>query len=623
MGDGEESSGVRGDGQLAHDPADGGTSETSNTYEDAVENGDVPNEANAQGSANGGLEGPSHQRGDAAHPPLRHPDEAAHLPLRHPDEAAHLPLRQPDEAAHLPLRQPGDAAHLPRTTLRNRFCKSAPSAAPPGAPQGKEEDPPKDESEKEQIPSELECAICMKLLIIPVTIPCGHNFCRDCLEKAKEYKNACPLCRSNMGDKKNINILLADLIKEKYPLTYAKRVEEMEMIKREKEKKILKERFDAIKNSSVIPLFKVPLVFGPYFPGEVFDLNIYNEKFIDLIELISSERTFAITSSKDKSNHGDEKMYGIHVKILEQNKTNQVFCIKCVANFRVILYNIIHFHQYENYIASHSPLFDESISLNFFEYNLLRAGSGVGGGSGVSGVSGVSGGKGANGAGASPPEEGTCTCKCNCATPAAPTHGTTAECANQSTTDVGKKKVEDLKKLLNTIEVEDDINAISSYYDRYRSIISGSTDTNDYHVYNAVNYYSCVIFSRICLLCIRYQLNRFGNAGIRLFNSKFRNVKLTSSEPSNEELENFSYCLSSAIISRSILKWRWFKTTNTTERLESITQYFLKKKNKSILALDNSRSPIIHRLFMLDSISSSLLILVFISVIIFVKYFLY
>ncbi|ANQ08125.1 Uncharacterized protein PCOAH_00025590 [Plasmodium coatneyi] len=601
MGDGEESNGVRDEGQLAHDPADGGTSETSNVYEDAMENGDAPN-------------------GDGAQHRL------------------------------------DDAAHLPTTTVRNRFCRNAPNAddaekchkGKPDVktvPQQKELDPPKDESEKEHIPSELECAICMKLLIIPVTIPCGHNFCRDCLEKAKEYKNTCPLCRSNMGDKKNINILLADLIKEKYPLTYAKRVEEMEMIKREKEKKILKERFDAIKNSSVIPLFKVPLVSGPYFPGEVFDLNIYNEKFIDLIELISSERTFAITSSKDKSDNGDEKMYGIHVKILQQNKTNQVLCIKCVANFRVILYNIIHFHQYENYIASHSPLFDESISLNFFEYNLLRGckgAAGAGAGPGSSPDSSPCAGnhcdhccKGLK-CNSNCTKEGSSSCDkqrggnttseggtCKCAVSGTSSMGMNRECTNQTTVDLGKKKVEELKKLLNRIELEDDINSISSYYDQCRSIMSNPTDTNDYNVYNAVNYYACIIFSRICLLCIRYQLNRFGNAGIRLFNSKFRNVKLTCSEPSNQELENFSYSLSSAIISRSILKWRWFKTTNTTERLESITQYFLKKKNKSILALDNSRSPIIHRLFMLDSISSSLLILVFISVIIFVKYFLY
>ncbi|CXI43487.1 RING zinc finger protein, putative [Plasmodium berghei] len=463
----------------------------------------------------------------------------------------------------------------------------------------------KKDNEK-QISSDLECVICMKLLIMPVTIPCGHNFCRDCLEKAKEYNGTCPLCRSCMGDKQNVNILLAELIKEKYPKEYAKRLKEIEIIRIEKEKKVLQERFDAIKNSSMIPIFKAPLSFGPYFPGEIFQINIYNKKFIDLIELVSNEGIFAITSNNNKHN---DKMYGIHVKILERNDTTQAFIFKCVANYRVILYNIIYFSQYDYDIASHSPLFDESIPVNFFDYNLNVLPD------------------------VTKPETKAITSNTT-ASIISSTNTSNIKCRKESKYNLIDEeiiKLDALKKLLNKIEVEDDIKSISFYYEQYKDIVYNAKDisTNTSHadinnpIYAAQKYYSCIIFSRICLLCIKYQLNRFGNAGVRLFNTKFRNIKLTSSEPSNEELESFSFSLSSAIISRSIQKWSWFKTTNTTERLESITQYFLKKKNKSILALDNSRSPIIHRFFMLDSISSSLLILVFVSFVVFVKYFFY
>ncbi|CRG96281.1 RING zinc finger protein, putative [Plasmodium gallinaceum] len=419
----------------------------------------------------------------------------------------------------------------------------------------------------EKISSEVECSICMKLLIVPVTIPCGHNFCRDCLEKVKEYKNSCPLCRSNMGDKKNINILLGELIKEKYPITYAKRLEEIENLKREKENKIMKQRNDAIKNASIIPIFKIPLIFGPYFPGEVFSLTIYNLKFINFIQFISPEGVFAITSSK--KNNDNDKMYGIHVKILEQKNTNQVFYIKCLANFRVVLYNLTHFIEYDNYVANHYPIFDEVMHINLIEYNLWEYNN------------------------------------------------------NKSNMiNIGMDIIHNLKRLLIQVENEEDVNLISDYYRHFKNI-TNNMEISDSTISSVIRYFSCVILSRICLLCIKKQLNRFGKSGIRLFNNKFRNLKLASSEPSTEELEIFSYSLSSAIISKSLLKWKWFKTTDTSERLESITQYFLKKKNKSILALDNSRSPIIHRLFMLDSITSSLSILIFILTIIFVKYFVY
>ncbi|SOV78085.1 RING zinc finger protein, putative [Plasmodium sp. gorilla clade G3] len=475
---------------------------------------------------------------------------------------------------------------------------------------------------EEKIPSEVECAICMKLLIVPVTIPCGHNFCRDCIEKAKEYKNLCPLCRSNMGDKKNINLLLGELIKQKYPLTYSKRLEEIENIKLEQEKKVIKERIHAINNSSIIPIFKAPLIFGPYFPGEVFDINIYNNRFIDLIYFISNEGTFAITSSKEKND--EKKLYGIHVKILEQKKSNQVFYLKCVANFRVLLYNITLFTDYGNFVGLHSPLFDENIPINFLTSHIIN----------------------------------------NTTVYKDSTNITSSNYNNEqdvrlsnNTNIGGKEKIGDLKKLLYQIEVEEDINLISYYYEQYKNITNmaelidnnnnnsnnnnnnsnnnnnnnsnnnnNNNSNNNYNnnmITNIVKYYSCIILSKICLLCIKNQLNRFGSAGVMLFNTKFRNIKLTSSEPSNEELEKFSYSLSCAIISRSALKWKWFKITDTYERLESITQYFLKKKNKSILALDNSRSPLIHRFFMLDSISSSLIILVFFLIIICIKYYIY
>ncbi|ETW30371.1 hypothetical protein PFFCH_02207 [Plasmodium falciparum FCH/4] len=475
---------------------------------------------------------------------------------------------------------------------------------------------------EEKIPSEVECAICMKLLIVPVTIPCGHNFCRDCIEKAKEYKNLCPLCRSNMGDKKNINLLLGELIKQKYPLTYSKRLEEIENLKLEQEKKVIKERINAINNSSIIPIFKAPLIFGPYFPGEVFDINIYNKRFIDLIYFISNEGTFAITSSKEKND--EKKLYGIHVKILEQKKSNQVFYLKCVANFRVLLYNITLFTDYGNFVGLHSPLFDENISINFLTSHIIN----------------------------------NTTVHTDSTNITYGNYNNEQDVGLSNNTNIGgKEKIGDLKKLLYQIEVEEDINLISYYYEQYKNITnmgelidnnndnnnnnddnnnddnnnnnnnsnnnSNNNNNNNNNITNIVKYHCCIILSKICLLCIKNQLNRFGSAGVMLFNTKFRNIKLTSSEPSKEELEKFSYSLSCAIISRSVLKWKWFKITDTYERLESITQYFLKKKNKSILALDNSRSPLIHRFFMLDSISSSLIILVFFLIIICIKYFIY
>ncbi|XP_030604204.1 E3 ubiquitin/ISG15 ligase TRIM25-like isoform X2 [Archocentrus centrarchus] len=43
---------------------------------------------------------------------------------------------------------------------------------------------------------ELICSICLSPFDCPVTIPCGHNFCRDCLLESWKDSYSCPQCRT-------------------------------------------------------------------------------------------------------------------------------------------------------------------------------------------------------------------------------------------------------------------------------------------------------------------------------------------------------------------------------------------------------------------------------------------
>ncbi|KAJ1921622.1 hypothetical protein IWQ60_006714 [Tieghemiomyces parasiticus] len=45
-----------------------------------------------------------------------------------------------------------------------------------------------------------KCGICQDLVQTPVTTPCGHNCCRDCLRKSLvSHGNVCPYCRSDLA----------------------------------------------------------------------------------------------------------------------------------------------------------------------------------------------------------------------------------------------------------------------------------------------------------------------------------------------------------------------------------------------------------------------------------------
>jgi len=45
---------------------------------------------------------------------------------------------------------------------------------------------------------EMECVVCMKLLYDPLTLPCGHSFCRLCMIHAQDHSPRCPTCRAEL-----------------------------------------------------------------------------------------------------------------------------------------------------------------------------------------------------------------------------------------------------------------------------------------------------------------------------------------------------------------------------------------------------------------------------------------
>merc|ERR1711953_677643 len=44
--------------------------------------------------------------------------------------------------------------------------------------------------------SDYECPLCMRLFWRPVTTPCGHTFCKTCLDRVLDHNTTCPMCKS-------------------------------------------------------------------------------------------------------------------------------------------------------------------------------------------------------------------------------------------------------------------------------------------------------------------------------------------------------------------------------------------------------------------------------------------
>jgi len=44
--------------------------------------------------------------------------------------------------------------------------------------------------------SEIDCSVCGEMFLEPVSLFCGHTFCRHCLVRTMDYTSSCPLCRT-------------------------------------------------------------------------------------------------------------------------------------------------------------------------------------------------------------------------------------------------------------------------------------------------------------------------------------------------------------------------------------------------------------------------------------------
>ncbi|XP_073479376.1 E3 ubiquitin-protein ligase TRIM11-like [Aquarana catesbeiana] len=54
--------------------------------------------------------------------------------------------------------------------------------------------------------AELECSVCLNIYTDPVTLKCGHNFCRDCIDRVLDTQEgsggySCPECREKFQDR--------------------------------------------------------------------------------------------------------------------------------------------------------------------------------------------------------------------------------------------------------------------------------------------------------------------------------------------------------------------------------------------------------------------------------------
>lgn len=118
-------------------------------------------------------------------------------------------------------------------------------------------------------PADFECSLCVRMFFEPVTTPCGHTFCKECLERCLDHRPCCPLCKQSLREylkdgKYTPTAVLQDIMATTFPveLSERKQVHDLEMV-------------ELSNLTTDVPIFVCTLAF----PGIACPLHIFEPRY--------------------------------------------------------------------------------------------------------------------------------------------------------------------------------------------------------------------------------------------------------------------------------------------------------------------------------------------------------
>lgn len=197
---------------------------------------------------------------------------------------------------------------------------------------------------------DLSCPICFQTFLEPVSLACGHSYCRECLSRAISSRAQCPLCRIPTGlspeSLPKTNLVLKKLVEKYFPELLKARVRTLtaaEAMNTETPTENTTRRSDGstsqrsdsdanTPNSASSHRIYIFLFSALVCPGSFFSLNLFEPRYTQMLERIlnSGSRLFGM-----QNDHSDER--GFLMEIVEvQRATRSRWHIrtKCVGRYK-------------------------------------------------------------------------------------------------------------------------------------------------------------------------------------------------------------------------------------------------------------------------------------------------
>ncbi|KAF5895368.1 LON peptidase N-terminal domain and RING finger protein 1-like, partial [Clarias magur] len=156
--------------------------------------------------------------------------------------------------------------------------------------------------------SDFECPLCIRLFYDPVTTPCGHTFCKNCIERSLDHNLRCPLCKQALQEyfknrKFNPTVLLQDIMTHLFPqqLAERKQVHDAEMA-------------ELSNLTNDIPIFVCTVAY----PGIPCPLHVFEPRYRLMMRrcIETGTKKFGMCSYEHGKGFAD---YGCMLEILDQN----------------------------------------------------------------------------------------------------------------------------------------------------------------------------------------------------------------------------------------------------------------------------------------------------------------
>lgn len=160
----------------------------------------------------------------------------------------------------------------------------------------------------------LNCPICFCVFETPISLPCGHTFCKGCIRRALEVKYVCPSCRAPTPH----GIWLSDenIVIKRFCAHFATITAQTSSTRGKDERKATEDT-SSDRNADVVhennsigseqevhtwPLFQIPML---AFPGQPGVLNIFESRYLLLLDrALFGDRMFVIHESGSRGSIG-------------------------------------------------------------------------------------------------------------------------------------------------------------------------------------------------------------------------------------------------------------------------------------------------------------------------------